>query len=441
MYPNPQEALPLPSRPNREQYRKLAKDLVTSCRSGDAGAIEAWAARWIDRLAVLHGHPRTLRTSSEIRAAAERVAQFARSRFAGPPAPCSLTAAQFVLARAHGFASWPKFMTHIESLGRTESPVSAFEAAVEAVVTGNASALAHLLREHPALARARSTREHGATLLHYVSANGVEGFHQLSPSNSDGIARMLLAAGADVDATIDVYEGKCTPLGLVATSSPPFDAGVQRRVIDVLLDHGARMDRRGAVGHDAPLLLGCLANGQPHAAEHLADRGAPVDLVAAAGLGRLDRVRALVKSSGAGDAVPTRERLLEAFSFAVAYGRLDVVEFLLQSGIEVDAEIRGFGDGHTALHVAAFQGHRQLVTLLLRRGARVDAIDRTWKTPPLSWALTGWSRKPVPAHYGIVAELVAAGARVTPGVLEWDSVRADPKMMAALTGEPGVPAS
>jgi hypothetical protein len=28
MYPNPQEALPLTSRPNLDQYRKLAKELV-----------------------------------------------------------------------------------------------------------------------------------------------------------------------------------------------------------------------------------------------------------------------------------------------------------------------------------------------------------------------------------------------------------------------------
>ena len=44
---------------------------------------------------------------------------------------------------------------------------------------------------------------------------------------------------------------------MVATSGPPFAAGVQREVIDVLLQHGARMDLRGSVGHDA-LLLGVI---------------------------------------------------------------------------------------------------------------------------------------------------------------------------------------
>jgi hypothetical protein len=40
------DALPLPPRPNVEQYRKLAKDLLHASRSGDPGAVGDWAARW-----------------------------------------------------------------------------------------------------------------------------------------------------------------------------------------------------------------------------------------------------------------------------------------------------------------------------------------------------------------------------------------------------------
>jgi hypothetical protein len=43
MYPNPQDALPLPSRPSVEQYKKLAKELVKSCKSADPTAVRAWA--------------------------------------------------------------------------------------------------------------------------------------------------------------------------------------------------------------------------------------------------------------------------------------------------------------------------------------------------------------------------------------------------------------
>ena len=39
MYPNPQDALPLPPRPNAQQYRKRAKELVKAGKSGDSEAI------------------------------------------------------------------------------------------------------------------------------------------------------------------------------------------------------------------------------------------------------------------------------------------------------------------------------------------------------------------------------------------------------------------
>ena len=426
MYPNPQEALPLTPRPNLEQYRKLAKDLVKTCRSGGASAVRAWAAAWVEQLARRWPGLKTLDSEANIKRHANGVGEFASAQLStGPSKKCALTTAQFVIARTHGFLSWPKFVKHLESLGRSNSPVAAFERAVSAVVAGDTATLKRLLREHPALARAESMREHRATLLHYVSANGVEGYHQVSPKNSAEIAEILLNAGADVDATSDVYQGKCTPLGLVATSSPPFDAGVQRDVIEVLLAHGARMDLRGSVGHDSSLVHGCLANGQPQAAEYLASRGAPVGLVEAAGLGDVDRVRALV--SGTASA-----KLREAFSMACAYGRVGVVEFLLANGVGVDDEMRGFGEGHTGLHVAAYQGHLELATTLLRHGASVDAIDKTWKTTPLTWALTGWDRRPSPHHYDIVAALVTAGAAVTADMLEWDKARADARMTSAL---------
>src|SRR5262245_588611 len=192
MYPNPQEALPLVPRPNLEQYRKLAKDLATACKSSDGTAVRRWAIRWIDRLAALQHGLKTLQTANDVEAGAARIEAFARTQFSD--GKCLLTTAQFVIARALGFASWPKFATHLESLQDRTSMVSAFEAATAAVVGGDIERLRRLLRAHPRLTRARSTREHGATLLHYVSANGVEGYRQLSPKNSGEIAETLIAA-------------------------------------------------------------------------------------------------------------------------------------------------------------------------------------------------------------------------------------------------------
>ena len=93
------------------------------------------------------------------------------------------------------------------------------------------------------------------------------------------------------------------------------------------------------------------------------------------------------------NATATKAQMVDGFSLACAYGRADVVDFLLDRGVDVDAQLKGHGEGHTGLHVAAFHGHVDVVSALLRRGAGVDAIDKTWGTPPLVWALTGWSRE------------------------------------------------
>ncbi len=433
MYPNPQEALPLPLRPSIEQYKKLAKELVKACRSGDPSGIRTWSRQWIDSLAAAAEQAHGLRDQAQINAHAERIAGFARETLPDGNASSSgaLAKAQFVIARVHGFLSWPTFVTHIEQLARASSPISAFEAGASAIVAGDMATLERLLREHPELIDARSTREHRATLLHYVSANGVEGYRQVSPKNIAGITKVLLAAGADVDAEADVYGGRCTPLGLVATSAPPFDAGVQREVMDVLLEHGARTDRDGLAGRTVGLVRACLANGQPEAAEYLVSRGAPLDLAGAAGLGRVDAVKRLFDGKET-----LRAAMLDGFALACAYGHAGTVDLLLDHGVEADAELKGHGEGHTGLHVAAFHGHLDVVELLLRRGAQVDAVDKTWGTTPLVWALTAWSRTPAADAGGfhpVVARLVAAGANVRPELLAGHKVRADPGMLAALT--------
>jgi hypothetical protein len=64
---------------------------------------------------------------------------------------------------------------------------------------------------------------HGATLLHYVAANGVEDERQRSPGNAPAIAKMLLEAGADPNALCDAYESRCTTLSLLVSSRPPVD--------------------------------------------------------------------------------------------------------------------------------------------------------------------------------------------------------------------------
>lgn len=92
-------------------------------------------------------------------------------------------------------------------------PDAIFEAAVDAIVGGDEAAVKALMAQYPDLVRSRSSR-HGATLLHYVSANGVEDARQKTPANAVAIARILLEAGADPDATAEFYTTYGgTPLG------------------------------------------------------------------------------------------------------------------------------------------------------------------------------------------------------------------------------------
>src|SRR5579862_9025865 len=278
MFPNPQDALPLPLRPNLEQYKKQAKDLVNACKSGESHAIRAWADPWVHTLVRLSKLTITPELQVRMERWIDQLDEFAGRKLKPSGADqCVLSEAQFVIARAHGFESWPRFAKHVEGLTRASSPVTMFELAADAIVSGDAATLERLLRENPELIRARSTREHRATLLHYVSANGVESYRQKTPKNAAQIAEMLIKFGAEVDAEADVYGGGATTLGLVATSVHPERVGVQEELMRVLLDHGAEINRPG-----------CLANGRGKAAEFLANHGARLGLDTAAGVGRLD---------------------------------------------------------------------------------------------------------------------------------------------------------
>jgi hypothetical protein len=442
------DALSLPPRPNLERYKKLAKDLQHACRSGEQGAIREWAARWAETLAGLAGHASNLETRREIHWDIERVErqwnklQKSNERAAG----CTLAGAQFFIARCHGFASWPKFAKHLEASARTDSPVSHFEAAVDAVVSGDIAVLEKLLLAHPELVRMRSTREHRSTLLHYVSANGVEDFRQKTPTNIVEITKMLLDAGAGVNAESDAYGGRSTTLGLTATSCHPEQAGVQLPLMDLLIRYGAAID--GPDGGSA--VNGCLHNGREEAAKFLADRGARLDLEAAAGVGRLDVVRSSFTADGHLVPPATPKQMTDGFAWACEFGRTSVVDFLLRQGIGTDAKLPH--DGQTGLHWAAYGGHAETVRLLLERGAPVNATDESYSGTPLEWALYQWgnswgnssSQAEHGSYYETVALLARSGAKVHD---EWfqeedeerqraiRKLRSDPRMEAALRGE------
>lgn len=109
----------LPDQPSLEQYKRQGKDLLHAHAEGAPAAF--------DRIA--RHHPRLLSQPIEaIRAA-----------------PFHLADAQLVVAREHGFESWPKFARHIETLRMTRAvanlsdPVAAFVEAASVPRHGHAS--------------------------------------------------------------------------------------------------------------------------------------------------------------------------------------------------------------------------------------------------------------------------------------------------------------
>src|SRR6266705_2171148 len=111
---------PLPPHANLAQYKKQARDLAKAFKSADADTMRL-IRRYHPRLS---GRPNTndrkTVTDLEIRRA-----------------KLSLADAQCVIARAHQFENWSRFVQHIQALTHKASPVAQFEAAVDAIVAGD----------------------------------------------------------------------------------------------------------------------------------------------------------------------------------------------------------------------------------------------------------------------------------------------------------------
>ena len=137
--------------------------------------------------------------------------------------------AKLSIAREHGFSDWE----NVEKSG-DEIINGEFESAIDALLNGELNSLSFKISTNPFLLKERSKYGHRATLLHYVSSNGVETRRQVVPLNIPKITRLLLEQGADKSAKMNVYGGEFTALELVSTSAHPKDAGVLTDLIKIL---------------------------------------------------------------------------------------------------------------------------------------------------------------------------------------------------------------
>jgi ankyrin repeat protein len=253
-----------------------------------------------------------------------------------------------------------------------------FQPAQAALAAGDLPALAALFAADPDLATAVSSRSHPTLLQCLV---------------------LTMPPVDDLEALIDFLADRGAELGgpLIAAS------GMNNvRAIAKLLDRGARIEGNG---HWSPLEE-ALYFGNPDAVSLLRARGAPVsNLRTAAALGDMKRVASCFDEAGAltaaageigwpfrPSAISERDRrdprqiVGNALVHAAAWGRAEVVEFLLGHGAEVDTIPAGFDYAGTALHYAAFGGHRELVDQLLRRGADAALLDTKIGKLPEDWA-------------------------------------------------------
>jgi ankyrin repeat protein len=126
-------------------------------------------------------------------------------------------------------------------------------------------------------------------------------------------------------------------------------------------------------------LMAALYRGHMNIVEALLEAGAPLDVFAAAALGKVDEIDRILDESPAS---------VNAFAYdgwtplhlAAFFGRHDMADRLLQAGADMSAESRN-SIRNTPLHAALAGNHPDIALLLIERGAPVGARDAGGHTP------------------------------------------------------------
>ena len=312
----------LPARPDLDQLRRQAKDLLRAAQDGDAKA-------------------------------AARIGRYAE--------PLILSSAQLAVARAHGFASWAALKTEVERRAVLDER--------------DVDRLRALLAEQPEQAGAKLVgwRDgRGASPLAYLAMMRFETGQLSVPGDAHrtgAMARALLAAGAPVDGDPRDRE---TPL---ITAASYGDAEVAAALVEAGADLEARSAPNAGGVPDATALLHAAVFGMTEIVDLLVAAGAVVDsLEMAAAAGDL-----------AGWLAPDSDlqARLRALVFAADHQRLPVIERLLDAGTPIDRADAAFG--RQALQTAAHNGRSASVALLLARGADPNRRDPERRLTALQW--------------------------------------------------------
>jgi uncharacterized protein len=288
-----------------------------------------------------------------------------------------------------------------------------------------------------------------------AQGDGMTALHWAAERGDDNLARVLLAAGADVAAVTRI--GRHTPLHLAAagshaaivglllaakadpavtttTGATPlhFAAGAGSvEAVTLLLDRGADIDSREPQWGQTPLMFAAAA-GRTDVVKTLVNRGASMTIAARVvdlrernrtdGLesrARNQRIAALqrelaAKAAASGAAAPPAMRPggdrntdngnepepLGYAELAAREGHTDAVMALLDAGADINQT--SAGDRTTPLLIASINGHFDLAMQLVTRGADVTLASDGGATPLYGVLNMQWApkaRHPQPAKY------------------------------------------
>ena len=178
---------PLPARPSLEQYKKQAKELLKAYRSADVETIRR----------VKKNHPRfeKLAEHSHVLPLGFDISKFA------------LADAQLVIAREHGFESWPKFAKRIEVVNSEAAagvnPVAAF---IEAAIWhGTLEAAEAILAAHPEIAHnsihVAAILGDDAAVRRFIAADPRNVTKKEAPYDGDALVYLCLSKYLRLDKT------------------------------------------------------------------------------------------------------------------------------------------------------------------------------------------------------------------------------------------------
>jgi ankyrin repeat protein len=191
------------------------------------------------------------------------------------------------------------------------------------------------------------------------------------------IVKLLLERGASPNSTCP--DGSVMHLAVCHTES---------WVVKMLLAKGADVNGGVAAPAVTPLHLAIMLHPHgPNIANMLVENGAKIDVFSAAGLGKIDVLKKLIKDNPKA-VTDANEGGLAPLQYAAAGGQIEAAKLLLDSKADPSAGAKD-GEKHhpfclstnTPLHLAVSFEHADMASLLLAHKANIEARNCFGQTP------------------------------------------------------------